>query len=82
MACSMDHLIAGRILEGIDMLMGRFKYCQRRIPDGNGAVAKYFEPIPSESRGASLGEGDEEFAERIQSTAAKRARTFREAGQG
>ena len=52
--------------------------CQRRLLDGDDRVAKYFELIPVDRRGSSTRDETNEYVEKLQASAAKRARVLGE----
>ena len=70
---ALDLLITGKVPEATDVLMSRFMSCQRRILDEDDRVAKYFELIPVDRRGSSTRDETNEYAEKLQASAAKRA---------
>ena len=52
--------------------------CQRRILDGDDRAAKYFELIPVDRRGSSTRDETNEYVDKLQASAAKRARVLNE----
>ena len=71
-------LVWGQAPDAADVLMSRFKACQRKILDGDERVSKFFELVPIDKQGASMRPEDSEYVERLQASAAKRARTLNE----
>jgi hypothetical protein len=78
LSSALDLLITGKVPEATDMLMSRFMSCQRRILDGDDRVAKFFELIPIDRRGSSTRDETNEYVEKLQASAAKRARVLGE----
>ena len=78
LASALDLLITGKVPEATDMLMSRFMSCQRHILDGDDRIAKFFELIPVDRRGSSTRDETNEYVERLQASAAKRARVLGE----
>ena len=75
---ALDLVLSGKVPEASDVLMSRFMSCQRKILDGDDRVAKFFELIPLDRRGSSTRDETNEYVEKLQASAAKRARILGE----
>ena len=78
----MDLLMAGKVAQGLDILMSRFKAIQQSTLDGDEAVSKCFEMTPPDSKGSSLAREDQEYVEGIHAREAKRLKLLHDAGVG
>ena len=78
LATALDLVLAGKVPAASDVLMYRFMSCQRKILDGDDRVAKFFELIPLDRRGSSARDETNEYVEKLQASAAKRARILGE----
>ena len=78
LSSALDLLITGKVPEATGMRMPRFVSCQWRILDGDDRVAKFFELITIDRRGSSTRDETNEYVEKLQASAAKRARVLGE----
>ena len=81
-AMAIDYFVEGKTVQGVDVLMSRFKALEKRTVDGHEHVSTYFGLIPPDTQGVSLSTEDEEFVEKVHAAAYKRARTLAEADHG
>ena len=74
LAMAIDLFVQGKTVQGVDVLMSRFKALEKRTVDGHEHVSKYFELIPPGTQGVSLSTEDEEFVEKAHTVAHKTKR--------
>ena len=81
-AMAIDYFVEGKTVQGVDVLMSRFKALEKRTVDGHEHASTYFGLTPPDTHGTSLSTEDEEFVEKVHAAACKRARTLVEANHG